>query len=231
MQNNAMNETRQELAAILDEVGAQNVWRPVLLDDGNGMPQGVGDDCDGLPVYLPGVSFAGKTVVDLGCNFGHHTQYAARAGAKLTVGVDLDPRVARGATLFARLAGVGNIRFEARDVCNADVPQTYDMAMMIDTIGKGMVRSGLAPQMLRALAAHAQSEILVSVTPWYPVATHLEGDFDALYRVYPADCITDKAFLMEKYVLGWFGGDWEAEVVHRAGDWERAKNLWHLVRR
>lgn len=235
----------RELRRLVRSAGEDCVWREVRVPrTGEVLARGVGDLCDALPANLGKgasqpeespqggvVSFHGRTVADLGCNLGHHSQMAARQGAAFVVGIERDPRLARAAGVWAALCGVHGVRFHVADLV-ADAPAARcDMAMMIDTLGKGMVLAGLAPAMLDAVEAYARTEALVSVTPRYPVRTHLEGASARLADMYGSRWLSGGMFLMEEYVSQRLAPRWEVSVVARAGAGQRDKRILYCRRR
>lgn len=58
----------------------------------------------------------GRTVLDLGCNLGVFAIEAARLGAKLATGIDIQPNVVAAANQLREFFGLANCRFQAVDL-------------------------------------------------------------------------------------------------------------------
>lgn len=67
---------------------------------------------DRLPL-LRGLQFAGKRVLDIGCNSGQYSLYASAMGARDVVGIDVDTNRIRQARTLARNEGL-NAEFHIR---------------------------------------------------------------------------------------------------------------------
>lgn len=194
-----------ELRTLLREVGPERVWRTYLdCSEAAEVVCGKGHDIDGFPGDLslvPELGFAGKSVADLGCNFGHFTLLAAMNGATDALGVDLDERMVRGAEIQRCLLGVENARFMAMDLL-ADPPAgRFDLAMLIDFLGKHFFATGMARGFLDAAEAHAGRELLLSVRSWYKIERHLGVPSERLAELYGPGFIRGDRFLAMKYVL------------------------------
>jgi SAM-dependent methyltransferase len=98
---------------------------------------------------------SGERVLDIGCGFGDASQQlAALVGPSGSVlGVDIAPRFIEAARAEAEMAGVANVRFEARDVQATQFADTFDYAfsrfgtMFFDNavVALRNVRAAMAP--------------------------------------------------------------------------------------
>ncbi len=213
MSGQLLNEIRQRLAAL----GPERVWRPVRTPDGELLAQGVGWDEDGLPGDLGGLDFTNRSVVDIGCNLGHFSRIAAQSGAAVVVGIDQDPEVVDCARLLARLHGLANLSFEAADVIAAPPARSFDVSLMIDIIGRGIVRKGKAGLFLDAAASLARETMIHTMRPVYPLA-ELACGADDLLALYPAAFVRDERFHLLEYARDRYSPDWSCDILTRERD-------------
>jgi ribosomal protein L11 methyltransferase len=215
-----MNDQRQldELTAILAEIGPGSIWRPVHDHRGRCLASGVGDPADGLTDSLPDALFNGKRVVDIGCNFGTFTFMAASKGARHVLGIDVDQRVIRGCQILKKLYRAENVDFAAADVRSLDKNQPFDMAMMIDFIGKDIIRSGFLPICLDVIEALSNHQMLFSVRPVYNIAKHFDDDREKLLDFYSPDAVGAQQFLLLELLKRRFQDRWEMQIVSAERD-------------
>lgn len=206
----------QQLKSILQQVGPENIWRPVYASGNQKLADGIGDQDDGLPLDLSRIDFKGKTVADLGCNFGYYTFMAKHAGAKHVTGIDKDTRIIQGCRILKEMLGVDDVSFMAKDVAKSDGLGTFDTGMMIDFIGKRFVCTGAFMAYLDVLERLSRKEMILSIRPAYHVKKHLGDDFRGLSQKYPGDCIRNDHFYMLDYVLARFDRDWQMEIISPA---------------
>jgi hypothetical protein len=207
-----MNETK-ELEEILKLVGPKNIWRPVVIREKQMLADGIGEACDGLPVNNGNFKFDSKTVVDLGCNFGYYSFFARNAGASQVLGIDNDKRIIRGCDIIKALNNVDRVTFQTLDITKANGIGKFEIGMMINLIGKDMIRTGKAKDLLNSLERLSQKEMLLTLRPRYHINKKLQGDFKGLREKYPAEYIRDAYFHMVDYVCDRFKTDWEIRRV------------------
>lgn len=191
------NETR--LLQILHSLPEGTVWRPVRDAAGNLLAEGTGIGEDGLSDYLPGVSFAGKTVCDLGCNLGYFSFMAARGGATRVLGLDVDPLVVEGAGLLAEMQGYENVRFRVSDFLSEPPGEACDMVLVIDFIGRGTIVKGRLDAVLDAAAALAREKIVFTLRPVYPLEDLTGGTPESLAARYGAEFVYGGHFHLLDY--------------------------------
>jgi ribosomal protein L11 methyltransferase len=222
----------EELAAILSAVGAAGIWRPVVDHRGRRLAGGVGDPADGLADSLPGALFRGKRVVDIGCNFGAFTFLAAEKGARHVLGVDIDRRIIRGCRILKALLGAENVDFVAADLRSLGDTQPFDMGMMIDFIGKEVIRSGFLPACLDVIEALSRRQMLFSVRPVYSIVKHFDGSRKKLLDLYPAGTVESRQFLLLDYLEKRFQTRWQMRVISTVGkDFDTRKQTILFERR
>lgn len=222
----------QELVEILRQVGPENIWRPVYSPGNKLLADGVGNFCNGLPKNLEQFDFKDKTVADIGCNFGYYTFIVKAAGARHVTGVDADSRIIAGCMILKRLFGVDGVSFLATDIADPNGIGTFHTGMMIDFIGKTMVRTGVFKGYLNALERLSEKEMILSLRPAYNVKKHLNGDFRLLEEKYPGDYIRDNSFFTIDYIRDRFRKDWHMEIVSPKNRSEGAdKQILHFIRK
>jgi hypothetical protein len=175
-----------ELKDILKTVGPQNIWRPVVVNADHLLADGIGEAGDGLAENTGNLDFKGKTVLDLGCNFGYYSFLARSAGARRVLGIDADARIIRGCEIITALNGVDRVAFLAIDIVKAEGIGKFDIGLMIDLIGRQMIRTGTAKAVLDSLESLSEKEMVLTLRPRYHIPKKLAGDFQGLKEKYPA---------------------------------------------
>lgn len=207
-EGNEAARLRAELMHLLKEVGAENVWRPVYDVGETLLAGGIADGRDGSPEDLAGVDFRGKSVVDLGCNFGYFSFLARRLGARAVVGVDIDPRAVRGCEILRDLKGLEGVSFLCGDFVSLDPAERFDLGLLVNYIGKRSVKKGVQP-VLRAVERLSRKEMVVSARTVYHGPSHLGLDAQALARMYPTRYLKGEEFFLMDFVIDFFHDDWE----------------------
>jgi len=222
----------KELKEILKTVGAQNIWRPVVIREDQLLANGIADPCDGLRDSDGIMDFEGKTIVDLGCNFGYYSFFARSAGASYILGIDIDERVIRGCKILKTLHEVDRVNFRALDITKANEAAKFEIGMMIDVIGKDMIRTGTAKDLLNSLERLSQKEMLLTLRPRYHIKKNLQADFQGLKEKYPGNYIKNSYFYMLDYVRDRFKAAWEIHIISDQNDPEvESKQTLHFVKR
>ncbi len=221
----------KELKEILKTVGAQNIWQPVVVNGDKLLADGIADPDDGLRDSNGILDFEGKTVVDIGCNFGHYSFFARSAGAGYVLGIDIDQRVIRGSEILKALYDVDRVYFRALDITKANEVGKFEIGMMINIIGKDMVRTGTAKDLLSSLERLSQKEMLLTLRPRYHIKKKLQNDFQGLREKYAADYIRNEFFYMVDYAWDRFKTAWEIDIISGQNDPEGTKQTLHCVKR
>ena len=221
----------KELEEILESVGPQNIWHPVVVNGYKRLANGIGDPLDGIRDRDGVLDFKGKTVVDLGCNFGHYSFFARNAGARYVLGIDLDERIIRGCEILKALHGVDGVNFRPLDITKANGVGKFDIGLMIDIIGRDKIRTGTAKDLLNSLERLSQKEMLLTLRSRYHIKKKLGTDVKRLREIYPADYIRKPYFYMVDYVRDRFKPAWEMHIISGQNDPEGTKRTLLFVKR
>ena len=196
------------------------------------LADGIGEAGDGLAENTGNLDFKGKTVLDLGCNFGYYSFLARCAGARRVLGIDADARIIRGCEIIKALNGFDRVAFLAIDIVKAEGIGRFDIGLMIDLIGSQMILAGTAKAVLGSLESLSQKEMVLTLRPRYHIPKKLAGDFQGLKKKYPGDYIRDNYFHAFDYVFDRFKANWEATLISAQNDPEvEYKQTLHFVRR
>ena len=199
----------RKLQEVLQTVGLDNIWRPIYDPKGNLVAPGAGWENDGLPKSFPKDHFRGKTVLDVGCNFGFYTFFAKKHGASQTVGIDIDERLIEGCNILKAMYGIPDVHFYVADLLTYDPPEIYDTVMLLDTIGKNFVQTGMLKHFLDALERLARYAMIISFRAIYRIPKHFEVKAETLAATYSGEYIRNKRFHLLEYVHAYFEEHWE----------------------
>ncbi len=191
---------------MLAALGPGRVWRPVAGPDGALLARGSGPGPESLEPYVAGLDVAGKTVADLGCNLGYFSLLAARCGARRVLGCDADPEIIEAATLLARLHGLAGVDFLARDFLAAPAPERFDLALLVDFVGRGVVAKGKLAAVAAAAASWARHEVFFTLHPAYAL-DELAVPPEVLAARHPG-CVRDGRFFTAEALAALLGPGW-----------------------
>ncbi len=224
--------TVNEIAAILDRLGREALWRPVeqvetLLSGRN--PAEVDDP---LVHSLCRLDFRGKSVTDLGSNVGLHAFLAALLGAREVRALDYGPDIVRLGTLLAERHGLPQVRFLQVDFTRTPPDEPADLALMLDIIGHNKVRKGRVDALLDIVVRFSRKELVVNVRPVYAVEAELGVPPTALAGLYPEQHLRHGRLHLLDYLQERHGRDWEIRLLAE-GDALAAqdKPALHFVRK
>ncbi len=206
----------------LEDLGSERVWRPVPGPDGNLLARGNGPAPAELDGILDGLDLRDKSVADLGANLGYFSFLASRRGAHRVLGLDIDPEVVAVAGLLARLHGLGNVAFATVDFLASPPRRPCDLALLVDFIGRAVVRKGKLPAVVAAATAWGAREIFFTLREVYPL-DELGMSADAMTALYPGT-VRDGLFFTIDAVTDLLGPDWTRRPV--AGDGPEAGFCW-----
>jgi len=205
-------DLRVELQKTLESVGPENIWRPVYDNEQVLLADGIGDTRDGRPQDISKVDFKGKTVLDLGCNFGYYSFLAKRLGAQKVVGIDKDARAIKGCKILKTMDNTKGVNFRTGDFTNSSISGTFDIVMLINFIGKIMVIEGIQ-RLLAAAERFSTQTMIISARPFYRISKHLGGDAESIIRHYtPAYINNGKLYLIE-FIRHYFHDNWDMSVI------------------
>ena len=223
-------EKIKELEEILKSVGPQNIWHPVVVNGDKLLANGIGDPLDGIRDREGVLDFKGKTVVDLGCNFGHYCFTVRTAGASDVLGIDKDERIIRGCEILKTLHDVDGVNFRPLDITKANGVGKFDIGMMIDIIGRDKIRRGAAKDFLNSLERLSQKEMLLTIRPRYHIEKKIGTGVRELREMYPVDYIRNSYFYMVEYVRDRFKAAWEMHILSGPNDPEGTKQTLHFTK-
>ena len=179
------------------------------------------------------LDFSGRTVLDLGCNFGFYTFMAARQGAARVHGLDHLPQIVAGCRLLAQLYALPQVSF---GLDNIEAPRgdydLFDTVMLIDYFGRSCVRKHKIEKILALWQPLAISELLLMVRPIYRIGTELGVSADHLKRYYPARFIRNDHLDLLGYIADLLAGVWSLQPVSTLpGHYQKEKKLIRCIRR
>ena len=221
----------KELEEILKSVGPQNIWHPVVVNDDKLVANGIGDPLDGIRDNNGILDFQGKTVVDLGCNFGYYSFHVRNAGAREVLGIDIDEQIIRGCEILKALYDVDRVNFRPLDITKANGVGKFDIGIMIDIIGRDKIRTGVAMDFLSSLERMSQKEMLLTLRPRYHIEKKLETDIQSFREKYPVEYIRNSYFYMVDFVRDRFKATWEMHILSGPNDPEGTKQTLHFIKR
>jgi len=183
-------------------------YQPVIQGTEPLDPQGLDD--------FRKMNFTGKSVVDLGCNFGFFAFEARRMGARHVLAVDREMKVLEGGALLRDVFGLDGVDFISCDIevsPNCLTGKTFDVAMLVEFIGKTFVREGFIPRTLAFLETLSNSELVLSVQKSYMIRKELGSTAEAMRLHYPEQYIRGGDVHVLEYVLDFFRGRWKVEML------------------
>lgn len=206
----------QEFLALARSIPPEHRYRTVYDADFSVLVPGKeAIDADTLEVFSK-IGFAGRTVVDLGCNFGFFTFQASRLGASSVVGVDREARVLAGCELLKDHFGIANVSFERHDIddqaCALPARQ-FDIAMLVEFIGKTFVVENRVGPALAFLERLSRRELIVSVQKVYWIRKELGTTPQRLREIYPDRYVRGGDFLLLDYVRDFLAPRWRMETL------------------
>lgn len=211
----------QEFLALADAVAPEHRYRTVYDTDFSILVPGKeAIDAATLEAFAR-IGFAGRTVVDLGCNFGFFAFQASRLGAASVVGVDREARVLEGCDLLKRHFAIDNVTFERHDLSDKQSPllaRRFDVAMLVEFIGKTFVVENRVAPALAFLEGLSERELIVSVQKIYWIRKELGTTPEQLQELYPARYVQGGDFLLLDYVRDFFAPRWRMEALSPMAD-------------
>lgn len=221
-----------KLIKILEEVGSENIWRPVYAPGNTLLANGIGAWSDAPPEDLQEFDFKGKRVVDLGCNFGYYSFIVKKAGATHVTGIDKESQVVQGCKMLKNLFSVEGVSFLTADITELKTIGTFDIGMMIDFIGKTMISSGRFKTYLNMLEKLSEHNMILSLRPVYNIKKHLNNDHQELVDKYSSDYVRHNCFYTVDFVRDYFEPRWNiVEVSQRAKLKDSDKHLFYFNRK
>lgn len=190
---------RQKILQLLDDMGPENIWRPVYDEHGDLLADGHEDMRSTAAEDLADVEYRDRTVLDIGCNLGMYSFLARRRGAASVVGMDSDPLAVDGCELLAKLYGLDNMQFHCADFIHLNGETRYDIVQLINFIGRKSLVKGIQP-MLDACRRSARKSIVLSIRCRYPVQSGLRVPPDYMAEKYGAEYVSGDIFNAAQFV-------------------------------
>jgi len=223
----------QEFLALAAAIPPEHRYRTVYDADFSVLVPGKeAIDADTLAAFSR-IDFAGRTVVDLGCNFGFFSFQARRLGAASVVGVDRESRVLDGCALLQRHFAINGVAFECHDIDDTacSLPRrVFDIAMLVEFIGKTFILENRVAPALAFLERLSDQELIVSVQKIYWIRKELGTTAEKLKAVYPAKYIADGDFLLLDFVCDCLSPRWRMEALSPMADgYEKPRKFLRFV--
>ena len=205
-------DPRAELVKILDEIGPENIWRDIFDPDGVMLAKGIENGLDCRPEELAKVDFTGKTVLDIGCNFGHFSFQIKKRGASRVIGLDRHDMAIRGAELIKQLFPIENVDFVIGDFTRFHPSEPFDICLFVNFLGKTKVRAGIV-HYLRAVESLTRKTIVMTAREFYKIPKHLGDDYAGLEEKYSSIYIRKKRFYLGEYLQDYFSSQWNVSII------------------
>ncbi len=197
----------QNFVTSLEKIGSQRIWRRVTDKDGKTIFPGIGYMEDGLAAPS-GIEFTGRTVADLGCNMGYYSFLAHGEGALRVDGYDDNFDIIGAARRLAQIKQTPGVSFFCRNIQDPP-PQTYDIAMLVDFIGKTILAKGLLNPFLDGLARYSNQMLVLSVRRTYRIKNDLGTTEADLAKWYGHRDIQGNRFRLLDHIARYFSNQWQ----------------------
>jgi SAM-dependent methyltransferase len=214
-------DTVDRIRVLLNALGPERVWRPVLGPDGDLLAPGDGSDPAALAAILDPVDVVGKSVADLGCNLGFFSFLVRRRGASHVVGLDIFPEIIDAANLLATLYGLTDVHFVATDFLRNRPETPCDMALLIDFIGRRIIARGRLAMVAAAATSWGTRELFFTMRPSYTL-DDLPLPPEDLERFYPGFVREGRFFLIDCFAA-LLGPGWNMRYVNGANGSSRGR--------
>lgn len=199
--------TTPQLSTVIAAIGKGKIWRPTYDQDGNLLAQGAGLAKDGLSQDND-IDFHNKSVADLGCNLGHHSLMAAKQGARLVHGYELDEHLCQGATAIAKMHEITGVEYFQKNFVEEPPIEHYDLVLLIDIIGKNTLAKGRLIPVLDALERYTDQEIIMTIRPHYSLHG-LQATTEELADMYGSGHIVHKRFRALRLIVNHLAPRWK----------------------
>ncbi len=224
----------QRLRRLVSDLEPEHVYRTIYDEHLNPVIDGTEPlDPQGLEDFRK-LDLSGKSVVDVGCNFGFFSFEARRLGAASVLGVDRERRVLDGAEILRDLFGLDRVEFALCDIersPNCLTGRIFDTAMLVEFIGKTFVREGLIPRTLAVLESLSARELVLSVQKTYMIRKELGSTMEQMARHYPGQYLRGGDVLVLDYVRDYFKDRWDVQMLSQVEDgYEKPRKFLRCVR-
>ncbi|MEN8190065.1 MAG: class I SAM-dependent methyltransferase [Thermodesulfobacteriota bacterium] len=200
-----------ELQQIIDQIGRENIWRPVFNHEHEAVFDGVGTHRDYLDETLGRHEFNNKSVLDLGCNLGYYSFLAERLGCRRVVGLDINPLMIRGCEILKKYYGLKRCSFMVADFTGDCGGEQGDIGLLLDFIGKNVIKKQKLAPVLLNLKNLIRSELHISLHTEYDIERDLKMGIGEFSLIYPDRFIKNNRFQLLDYVLSVLDTDWRLD--------------------
>jgi len=204
------------LKEVLQKAGPERIRRPIYSVENNLLAKGIADERDGDPEDLQAIDFSGKTVVDLGCNFGFHSFFVKQRGAGHVLGIDLDELAIQGCHLIKEIKNTEGIQFQVSDFSSASFSGEFDITLLLDFFGKANILEGINIY-LDAVERITKQSMVMSARTHYRIEKYFNGHFDTLKNYYSPEFVKENRIYLINYIKHYFKNDWQMSILSPDG--------------
>jgi len=208
------DDERNRLKDLLIGLDAADIYRSVYDENGELLAEGLEPLHPQLLKDFKQVEFQGRSIVDLGCNFGLFSFLAAELGANHVTGVDALPEIVEGAGILAAMKDVENVSFATFNFEQpAEELGMFDMVMLVDFFGRSNIRKRKIESIINFMKSISNQELLFAIRPLNRIEKDLrmnEADFSGLY---PEEYIVDGSFKLLAYITDLLSDEWTISPV------------------
>jgi len=179
----------------------------VILPDGRILAQGREPFADTHPDDLGRLDFRGKSVLDLGCNFGFYSFLLRRLGAGRVVGVDSDPRAVAGCRCLKEIWGYEDMEFHCADFTNQPLSGPFDVVLFLNYLGKRSLCKGMTA-LIAQVRDLARQWVVLSARPAYRLPGRVPCSAARLRDLYGPEVVRDDRLDVACLVRRVFGPRW-----------------------
>lgn len=197
----------QHFVTRLEGLGSQRVWRRVTDGEGATIFSGIGHMEDGL-ADPSGIDFTGQTVADLGCNLGYYAFQAYGEGAVLVDGYDEDIEIIQAANRLSHIKETPGVSFFCRKIQDPP-PRVYDIALLVDFIGKTILATGRLNPFLDGLSRYSKKMLVLSARQTYRIKNDLGTTNADLATWYGHQDIQGNRFRLLDYIARHLSDQWQ----------------------
>jgi SAM-dependent methyltransferase len=223
----------EDLMKLIGEVGREHIYRPIYDHKSNLLVEGTDPARDELVIDFSKINFQGKSVLDLGCNFGFFSFLAQRLGASRVLGVDNMPEIIEGCRLLTSIYGLSNVEFKVADLeCLKLGDEQFDIVLLFEYIGKASLKKNKFRALLSTIESFSRKKLLLVISPIYTIQEELKTDPGELARHYSDKYMTKEHFELYSYIKEHLAQNWVMQPISAIPQTYRGeKKLIQFVRR
>jgi hypothetical protein len=150
------------------------------------------------------------------------------------VGVDRETEVLRGCEILKKHFQ-SSARFENHDIadpCCTLLGRTFDIAMLVEFIGKTFVVENRVAPMLSFLERLSERELIVSVQKMYWIRKELGTSPEVLKGLYSERYVRDGSFHLLEYVRDYYAPRWRMEPISQMSEgYEKPRKFLRFLKK